>query len=172
MKENFVCLVTGPMGAGKSSTAKALAEKFEKGAYIKVDHVRKMIIGGYIDPGKEGFEVQENLGVKNTCALANNFLEAGFSVFIDDVIGKEKLQRYVKFFPNTKLKTFLLLPSTEVMLERFHGRGGATEALEKRTRHLHDQFTLRKNEVDWKVIDSSNLTLEETVDQIYKELLA
>jgi thymidylate kinase len=172
MKENFVCLITGPMGAGKSSTSKALAEKFEKSAYIKVDHVRKMIMGGYVDPGAEGFTVQENLGTKNTCALANNFLEAGFKVFIDDVIGKEKLQRFVEFFPNHNIKTFLLLPSVEAMLERFHGRGGATEALEKRTRYLHDQFTLLKNEVDWKVIDSSNLILEETVDRIYKELLA
>jgi guanylate kinase len=171
MKENFICLITGPMGAGKSSTAKALAEKFEKGAYIKVDHVRKMIIGGYIDPGKEGFNIQENLGTKNTCALANNFLEAGFNVFIDDVIGKEKLQRFAELLPGQTLKVFLLLPSTEAMLERFHGRGGATEALEERTRRLHDQFTLRKNEVDWKVIDSSNLTLKETVEEIYKQII-
>ncbi len=170
-KEKFVCLITGPMGAGKSSTSKALAEKFEKGAYIKVDHVRKMIIGGYIDPGEEDFYIQENLGTKNTCALASNFLEAGFNVFIDDVIGKEKLQRFVEFFPNNKVKTFLLLPSSEAMLERFHGRGGATEALEKRTRYLHDQFTLEKNEVNWKVIDSSNLTLEEAVEQIYQALI-
>jgi guanylate kinase len=170
MKENFICLITGPMGAGKSSTSKALAEKFDKSAYIKVDHVRKMIISGYIDPGEEGFNIQENLGTKNTCALANNFLEAGFNVFIDDVIGKEKLQRFVEYFPNNKVKTFLLLPSTDAMLERFHGRGGATEALEKRTRYLHDQFTLQKNEVDWKVIDSSNLTLEETVEEIYKQI--
>lgn len=170
MKENFICLITGPMGAGKSSTSKALAEKFEKSAYIKVDHVRKMIIGGYIEVGEENFSIQEKLGIKNTCALANNFFEAGFNVFIDDVMGKEKLQRYIEFFPNRKIKTFLLLPSVEAMLERFHGRGGATEALEKRTRHLHDQFTLRKNEANWKVIDSSNLTLEETVEEIYKQV--
>lgn len=170
MKENFICLITGPMGAGKSSTSKALAEKFEKSAYIKVDHVRKMIIGGYIEVGEENFSIQEKLGIKNTCALANNFFEAGFNVFIDDVMGKEKLQRYIEFFPNRKIKTFLLLPSVEAMLERFHGRGGATEALEKRTRHLHDEFTLRKNEVNWKVIDSSNLTLEETVEEIYKQV--
>jgi guanylate kinase len=170
MKENFICLITGPMGAGKSSTSKELAEKFEKSAYIKVDHVRKMIIGGYIEVGKENFSIQEKLGIKNTCALANNFLEAGFNVFIDDVMGKEKLQRYIEFFPNMKVKTFLLLPTVEALLERFHGRGGATEALEKRTRHLHDQFTLRKNEINWKVIDSSNLTLEETVEEIYKQI--
>jgi len=158
------------MGAGKSSTAKALAERFEKSAYIKVDHVRKMVIGGYIDPGKEGFSIQENLGTKNTCALANNFLEAGFNVFIDEVAGKEKLQRFANLLPGQTLKVFLLLPSVEVMLKRFHGRGGATEALEKRTRYLHDQFTLQKNEVDWKVIDSSNLTLEETVEEVYKQI--
>ncbi len=158
------------MGAGKSSTAKALAEKFEKSAYIKVDHVRKMIIGGYIDPGEDGFDIQENLGTKNTCALANNFLEAGFNVFVDDVIGKDKLQQFVEYFPETKVKTFLLLPSAEVMLGRFHGRGGATEDAEKRTRYLHDQFSLLKDEVGWSVIDSSNLTLEETIEEIYKQI--
>lgn len=170
MKENFICLITGPMGVGKSSTSKVLAEKFEKSAYIKVDHIRKMIIGGYIGPGDENFYIQEKLGIKNTCALANNYLEAGFNVFIDDVMGKEKLQQYVEFFPNRKIEAFLLLPSIEVTLERFNGRGGATEVLEKRTRHLHDQFTLLKNETNWKVIDSSNFTLEETVEKIYNQI--
>ncbi len=170
-KHPFIVCITGPMGAGKSSVTKALAEKFEKSAYIKVDHIRKMIVGGHISPREENYEEQQNLNIKNVCILTKNFLESGFNVFIDDVAGKSKLEKFQAFFPGHTLHIFLLLPSLDVTLERFHGRGGASEKLEKRNLFLHEKFSLRKDELDWCVIDSSNQTAEETVDEIFNQLV-
>lgn len=159
------------MGAGKSSVSKVLAEKFEKSAVIKVDHILKMIIGGYIQPGREDFITQKALGIKNACMLAINFLESGFNVIVDDVVGKTNLKFYSGFLHDKGFKVFLLLPTVETMLKRFNERGGATKELEKRTKELHANFSLLKNHGDYMVIDSSNQTLKETADQIFDEIV-
>jgi cytidylate kinase len=172
MSENFVCLITGPAGAGKSSVTKALAKKFTHSAVINVDQLRGMIVGGYKKPWPYDDEVESQLSLsaKNACDMTMNFLEKGFSVFIDDLVGRKLLEQYSEHFKNHNFKTFLLLPSLESLLRRFDERGDNKE-LRKRTQDLHKSFSEKKDKLNWQVIDSSNLTLEETVDQIYKELL-
>ena len=170
LENPIVCLITGPSGAGKSTVSRALAEKFEKSAVVTVDDLRNSIIGGRVKPWPHNEEVdrQMTLAAKNACLLANNFLDSGFSVFIDDVIGRKLLSQYKDSFPN--IKTFLLLPSVDTLLSRFDNRGDDAH-LRKRTEDLHEKFTKRKDEFNWQVIDSSNQTLEETANQIFKELI-
>ncbi len=169
----IVYLITGPNGAGKTSVSKALALKFEKSSRIKVDDIRKMIVGGYLSPQLPSEEVKDQsyLAAKNTFALAQNFLESGFNVIIDCVMSKSQFEQYSELFKNEPLKIFLLLPSEEVLLQRFQNRGGATKELEEHTKKLYEKFASQKNEVDWKVIDSSNQTIEETTNEIFRELI-
>lgn len=171
MKENFICLVTGPAGAGKSSVTKALAKKFTRSVVINVDQLREMIVGGHKKPWPydDEAELQLSLSAKNACEIANNFLEKGFIVFIDDLVGRKLLEQYSEYFKNNNFKAFLLLPSLESLLKRFDERG-SDEELRKRTHDLHKSFSEKKDELNCKVIDSSNLTLEETVEEIYKQL--
>jgi len=171
-RQNQIILITGPAGAGKTSVSKALAEKFERSVVINVDQLRWMVIGGYIRPWpwNEEVKIQTSLGVKNACMLANNFFEAGFNVIIDDVIGKSFFKLYSEFLLGKPVKTFLLLPNLEALLKRFDERG-VDDELRKRTPELHEKFTRRKDEFNWQVIDSSNQTLEETVNQIFNELV-
>ena len=171
MKEIFICLITGPAGAGKTSVTKALAKKFPRSVAINVDQLRGMIIGGYKKPWPydNEAELQLSLSAKNACDIANNFLESGFSVFIDDLVGRKLLGQYSEYFKNDNFKTFLLLPSLESLLKRFDERG-ENEELRKRTHDLHKSFSEKKDKLNCKVIDSSNLTLEETVEEIYKQL--
>ncbi len=170
LENPIVCLITGPAGAGKSTVSRALAEKFEKSAVVTVDSLRNSIIGGRIKPWPHNEEVdrQMTLAAKNACTLANNFLDSGFSVIMDDVIGRKLLNQYKDSFPN--IKTFLLLPSVDTLLGHFDKRG-TDDALRVRTQELHDKFISTKNELDWVVIDSSSQTVEETVNQIFIELI-
>lgn len=171
-EDNFVCLITGPAGAGKSSVSRALAKKFNKSAFIDVDELRNMVIGGYVKPWpwNEEVKLQLSLSTKNACDISSNFLEQGFNVFIDVVLGENLLKEYSEFFVNKKFKVFLLLPTIESLLARFDERG-ANDKLRERTFELHKKFLEKKDKLDWQVIDSSNQTLEETVDQIYQELV-
>jgi len=172
MKKPFVCLITGPAGSGKSSSSKALANKFERSALIEVDKIREIVVGGRVRPypHTEEVDLQLSLSVKNTCDMALNFLDKGFNVFIDDVIGRKIFAQYSEYLKDKNFKAFLLLPSMESLLKRFDDRGDDKE-LRERTIELHKQFMNKKNELNCKIIDSSNQTLEETVEQIYKDIL-
>ena len=170
-RNNFVCLIAGPAGSGKSSTSSALARKFKRSAVIEVDKLRHMVIGGYVRPWPHNEEVdlQLSLSVKNACDMATNFLEKGFDVFIDDVVGRKLLEQYSNFFKDRNFKVFLLLPSLEALLVRFDNRGNKnSDELRKRTIELHKQFSEKKDSLNCQVIDSSTQSLDETVDQIYK----
>ena len=172
MKKAFICLITGPAGSGKSSVSKALAKKFEHSALIEVDTLRHMIKGGYVRPWPHTEEVDTQLllSTENACSIADNFLEKNFTVFIDDVVGKKLLEKYSDHFKDKDFKTFLLLPSLESLLVRFDNRGYDQE-LRLRTAELHKRFLDKKNTLNWQVIDSSNHTLEETVDEIYQSIV-
>ena len=166
-----VYLITGPAGSGKSSITQELAKKLKRSAVIKVDALKAMVISGYVRPWppSEEVDLQLSLAAKNACDLAANFIEKDFTVFIDDVVGRKLLEQYSEFFKDKNFKTFVLLPSVESLLKRFDDRGDNKE-LRERTIELHKKFTEQKDKLGWKVIDSSNQTLEETVDEIFKEI--
>jgi deoxyadenosine/deoxycytidine kinase len=100
MKETFVCLITGPAGAGKSSVSKALAEKFERSAVIEVDTLRHMIKGGYVRPFPAMRKLICNFlsSAKNACDVASNLLEKDFTVFIDGCCWKKIVETVFKLF--------------------------------------------------------------------------
>lgn len=156
-KANFICLITGPAGAGKSSVSRILAKKFKRSAHVDVDKIRNMIVGGYIRPWPHNTEVESqlSLSIKNACDISSNFLEERFNVFIDDVVGEIGLKQYSKFFLNNNFKAFVLLPSLESLLKRFDQRE-KNEELRKRTHDLHKSFLKNKDKLNWQVIDSSN----------------
>ncbi len=168
---NIICLITGPMGSGKSSVSNALAKKFERSAVIEVDKLRGMIKGGFVRPSPytEEVDLQLSLSAKNACDMANNFLEKGFNVFIDAVVGRKLLEQYSNFFKDKNFKAFLLLPSLETVLARFDDRGDYVELRERAT-ELHKIFSEKQDQLNLQTIDSSDQTLEETVEQIYQKI--
>lgn len=171
MNKPFVCLITGPAGAGKSTVAKEVAKKFDRAAVVNVDSLRGSIISGRVKewPWNEESKLQVELGAENACALAKNFLSKGFSVIIDDVIGKSLFNYYKENLKEYPLQVILLLPTKETLLKRFDERGENRD-LRNRTEELHDTFSSRKDELSWQVIDSSNQTLEETVSSVVSKI--
>jgi hypothetical protein len=63
------------------------------------------------------------------------------------------------------------MPSVDALLKRFDDRGGDAE-LRARTIELHKSFSEKKDELNCRVIDSSDQTLEETVDEIYSSIVS
>lgn len=112
----YLFIITGPPGAGKNTIAKALAQKVKRCVVIDVDLVRWMVIKPHKAPweGHEG-KSQQELGVKNTCMLAKNFLKQQYNVVITDVVSDTTATLYKKELKEYLPKIILLLPTyTEI----------------------------------------------------------
>ncbi len=164
----IICLVTGPAGAGKSTITKELARKFINSARIDVDYVREMIANGYAKPFHDNKKTRAQflLSRKNVCSLAKNFVESGFCVFIDDVISKKSsLDFYLKSLSDYRVLVFLLFCDKNILHKRDTARP-KEQAMGERALQLHGHFSERLNENRWFFIDTSKITIAETVKQI------
>ncbi|MBC9823926.1 hypothetical protein [Terrabacter sp. MAHUQ-38] len=94
-------LLTGGPAAGKTVTARFLAETTPRTAYLDVDDIRQLVKNGGAAPwdGTEG-KAQHVLGVRNAAALARNFAGAGFNVTITDVVDTFTLAEYRRLLPD------------------------------------------------------------------------
>ncbi len=106
-------LLTGGPAAGKTATARALAESTARCAYIDVDDIRQLVKTGSAAPwdGEEG-RAQHVLGVRNAAALAANFRADGFNVTMSDVINAELLELYRELVPGVMVIRLSITPET------------------------------------------------------------
>ncbi|MFP4402372.1 MAG: AAA family ATPase [Candidatus Nanoarchaeia archaeon] len=165
-----VIIITGPPSSGKSTISHYLAKHIENCAYINVDSLRHMIQSGYVEPWKNSQKAleQQTLGVKNCCSLTNNFIQSKFNVIIDDVIDSEELYNmYLQNINSQNIHIFLLLPNKDTLIQRDKSR--EEYAMNNRAEELYDSFERIKNNIDWVVIDNSNLSVEETANQILRK---
>ncbi len=168
--KTFTCLITGPAGAGKTTVTNLLAKELGRSVVIEVDVLKKMVKSGYVKewPYNNEVALQTALGVKNACDMAKNFMNEGFNVFIDDVVGITDLNGYYKHLDELPFKTFLLLPNKEVNKERDANREDKT--IGDRVLELNDAFAKKADKGNWHIIDSSNQTAEQTKDEIFSLL--
>jgi adenylate kinase family enzyme len=163
-----ILILTGPPGAGKSSVATALADRYDRVAHIPVDGLRHFVTPtGYRAPGKPGFERQQALAIRNACALARNFMDEHFAVIIDDIVpGHEQLDLYLEGLKDAGAPVHYvrLLPSIEVCRERNRGRHADRVPVE-RLDLLYRQFEAA-TDMPGSVIDSAGQTIEATADRL------
>lgn len=88
-------LLTGPPAAGKSTTARVLADALPLAAMIDVDDIRQLVVAGHAAPwaGRAGL-VQQRIGVENACDLARRFAGSGIEVVIADVLTVRTAELY------------------------------------------------------------------------------
>lgn len=167
-------LVIGAQGAGKSTVARALADRFDRGAFVEGDVLWKMVVAGVenmsASPTTEALR-QLALRYRHGALLCESFVAEGFvAVHAENMYGPgvaEHLQLLT--CPRSLI---VLRPRPEVIEQRERERGTDAYAPwvgEGRTRlDAITQFD------DWLAetppiglwLDTSDLTVEETVDQI------
>jgi len=118
-------ILTGPPAAGKNTIAVEYVNLSNQCAVVDVDMVRWMLVKPHVAPwgGEEG-QKQHRLGVKNACALARNFSEAGFNVLILDVVSEDLAQVYRQSLAFADPKIVRLLPNHEEVIMRNLRRKG------------------------------------------------
>jgi len=168
MSTPFICILTGAPGVGKSTLAELLSNTYARSARVEVDDLRHMIRGGIVSPFPETPEAskQLKLSVRNACALARNFVENGFSVFIDDIVETaERLSQYQNLLKGLPVYTFMLHCDGDTLARRDQGRSPEVQ-MGARSFELHQVFEKRLLEKNWYLINSTQLTPLETLLEI------
>ena len=167
-------LVVGAQAAGKTSVARSLAARFERGAFIEGDLLWKMVVSGAADmSGDESAEADRQLALRyrNGALLCESFVHEGFmAVHAENMYGPI-VERHLRSLRCARALV-VLRPRPEVIEQRERERGSnAYRAWIPPGGSLLEaigRFDAWVGEIPrlglW--IDSSDLTVNQTVDHV------
>ena len=159
---NKLYIITGPAGVGKSSVSKMLANKLNKSVLIEGDDIYNQFVGGRISPWKENAPI--DLFWKNCILLINNYLKNGYDVVFNYIIKKKDIKLLKQKFGNYNIKFVVLLTNEDILIERDKERPLDCQ-MGERSLILLNEFKDELFDED-NIIDTSKLTIKETVDDI------
>jgi predicted kinase len=165
-------IVSGMPGAGKSTVTALAARRLPRAAQVKGDDVNQMILSGGVwfmgTPREEALR-QLELCKRNMCALANNFVDFGFTVLMDTVVqDRAMLDLLLALMSPRPVRLVILAPGVDACKHR------------NATRHPDEQFEFDGysqlqadmqrdlGDIAW-WFDTSALTPEETGEPFVRE---
>lgn len=164
-----IYIITGIMASGKSTIAQMLAEHFDKGVHVHGDIFRKMIVKGNIDmtPDYSQSALEQLILRYNMAAkVSDMYYEAGFSVVVQDTYLGKEVHSFLQAFKSKPVYYITLNPNIGSVIER-ERRRNKTGYTTWDVKPLHEVLINENPKVGlW--LDSSNMTPEETVEEIIK----
>jgi predicted kinase len=159
-------IVSGMPGAGKSTVTRLAARLLPRAAQIKAD-VRGRV-GFTMEPASEQ-KRQEELCNRNLSSLANNFIDFGFTVFMDQlVVDPAGLEFLVGLLAPRPVLLVTLAPGVKVCQHRNATRD-PEESWEFDGYHqLEADMRRDLDGIGW-WFDTSAQTPEETAEQLVRE---
>jgi chloramphenicol 3-O-phosphotransferase len=167
----MVIVVTGAMAAGKSTVAQLIAARLPRAVHVRGDVFRRMIVSGRVemtpDLSQEAL-AQLRLRYRLSSTAADEYVDAGFTAVVQDVILGPELPRYLELLRSRPVHLVVLAPRADALAVRASARGKAgygvweAEELDRGLRETTPRLGL------W--LDTSEQTPEETVDEIFARL--
>jgi adenylate kinase family enzyme len=81
-----VLLLTGPPGAGKTTTARLVAARSERAVHLESDVFFHFICAGYVDPWRSESHQQNTTVMSIAAAAAAGYADAGYFTIVDGII--------------------------------------------------------------------------------------
>lgn len=177
-REPFILMVIGPAGAGKTTVADAWARaQAVPTLHLSLDDFRELVKSGYADP-QLGWDAETGrqlaLARAAIADVARRYLDAGYCCVIDDAVFPDwpevSLQLWEDELAGIALRPLVLLPSLDAILQRNQLRAGARRLEESMLRVIYEMMEPWCEQSDVPVIDTTDLTVEETVAEIEAQL--
>lgn len=173
-KAGPIFLLSGPPGAGKSTVAHVLMQRFPRGMHIPVDDLREWVVSGIAHPVPTWTAEttrQFRLARQAAAQTARLYAEAGFAVALDDVVFAADARAMCEpHLAGLSISRVLLLPSVEAALRRNAERttkAFATDVLAEPIRQIHQALSAQGTALaGWLVLNTSELSVDATVAQI------
>ncbi len=172
-RQSRIFLITGIMASGKSTVAQRLAERLPKSVHVHGDYFRTMVVNGRVDMSPPpSDEALRQLWLRYRLAIdtADAYASAGFDVVLQDVILGADFRQFVQRLQSKgkPLYVIVLAPRADVVAQREAERGkkGYHEWTPDDLDHALRTDTARIGL--W--LDSSDLSIDETVDRILAQL--
>lgn len=145
-QQPLVYLISGPPGEDRSAVALLLAGRFERGVHLDAEHFRQSIVRGR-EHATPGAIDQLGLCQRLAAAATDTYIEAGFTVALEDAVVGPALGDYRTMIRSRPCHIVVLLPGQAVA-----ARGGDSGV------------------GIW--LDTRRLTPEQTVDEILAQTAA
>ena len=133
-------IVTGPPGAGKSTVARLLADRFEPSVLVEGDAFFAFLARGAIPPSLPESNEQNETVTQAAASAAGRYASGGYMTVYDGVVGPWFLPTFAAATGLDHVNYIVLLPSVERCLERVATRQGHGFTDEPATRKMHDEF--------------------------------
>jgi predicted kinase len=165
-------IVNGMPGAGKSTVSALAARLVPRGAQVKGDDVNEMILSGRVgfrgEPADEA-DRQGELCNRNMCSLAGNFVDFGFTVFMDTVVAdRAELEQLVDRLAPRPTRLVTLAPGVAVCQHRNATRTPSERWEFDGYERLEADMWRDLGHLGW-WFDTSTLTPERTAEQLVRE---
>lgn len=167
-----IFFLTGPPGVGKSTLAKALAQRFDKGVHIDIDHIRLSVVKGIALPAPgiwtEEHTLQFNLAHIAAAHQACAYADKGFAVIAEHCSHTQYIQTFVEIAPTTKVIS--LTADLTDNQERNALRTSTSfdyPSLAFVIEMLNESMRLEHADAGYPIVNTTGLDIESTVNQIF-----